>query len=313
MGIQVEEFANNIEMESVFHDDEINEQGEIIFKTDIADKPEKSWWHLIPIMFALGAIVGIFMWYQFDRQLNWIHLIAWISGGGFVLCGILSLPYFHKSNLKEIRIFEEGFRIIDTTGTQSFFWRELDAAYFEIYPVANMGTSISCFEFRVKEKNYQIMIDGLGERKIKLFWMVMDGLLGRHEIPKEAKGFRSFQYYLSMIGLWVFIGGVSGIVIAHLLILHTLGTIFGLSVMFVGAAMALMTWRQTMSKWVILATVAAVMGTIVYIHVYDVDVQQTLQQWERREREHGRPPWSDIQQPQQPDETTSDTQSGPGT
>ena len=130
------------DMEFIFHDDEIDEQGEIIFKTDIAGEPDKPWWYLLPTMFALGAVIGVFVWYQFDRQLNWVHLAAWIGGGGLVFCGIFSLPYFHKSNLKEIRIFEDGFRILDRKGRKTFLWKELDAAHFETYPVANMGTSI---------------------------------------------------------------------------------------------------------------------------------------------------------------------------
>lgn len=303
------------QMESVFRDDEIGEHGEIIFKTDIANKPEKPWWHLLPTMFTLGTIIGLFVWYQFDGQLNWKHLLAWCGGAGLVFSSIFSLPYFHKSNLKEIRIFEDGFRILDRNGIKTFFWKDLDAAHFEKYPVVNMGTSISCFEFRVRGKNHQIFIDGLGERKIKLFRMVMGGLLGRHEIPAEETGLRSFQYYLSIAGLWVFIASIIGLVIAHLFILHTLGTVFGASIMFTGFVIALITWRQTVSKWVILASIAVVIGTTIYVEVFDVNVQQTLQQWEQREREHGRPPWTDTEPTQQQpeNETTSDTQSVPGT
>lgn len=291
------------QMESVFHDDEINEQGEIIFKTDIADKLEKPWWHLLPTMFALGAVIGLFIWYQFDGQLNWKHLLAWCGGSGLISSFIFSLPFFRKSNLKEVRIFEDGFRILDTNGRKTFLWKELEAAHFESYPVANMGTSISCFEFRVKGKNHQIFIDGLGKRKIKLFHMVMGGLLGRHEILAEVKGLRSFQYYLSMTGLWVFIASIIGIIIAHLFILHTLGTVFGASTMFTGFVIALITWRQPASKWVILAAIAVVIGTTIYVKAFDINVQQTLQQWEQREREHGRPPWSNTDSSQQPEKT----------
>lgn len=287
------------EMEPVFHDDEIDEQGEIIFKTDVADKPDKPWWHLLPTIFACGAILGVLVWYQFDGILHWKHLSMWIGGSGLIFICIFSLPYFHKSNLKEIRIFEDGFRILDRNGRKTFLWKELDAAHFETYPVANMGTSISCFEFRVKGKNYQVFIDGLGERKIKLFWMVMDGLLGRYKVPSETEGLRTFSYYLSITGLWIFIASLVCMIIAHLLIFPTLGTVLGLSIMFAGLVMALMTWRQPASKWVILATIAVFIGTIVYVQVYDVDIQQTLQQWEQREREHGRLPWTETEPFQQ--------------
>ena len=296
------------EMEPVFYDDEIDEQGEIIFKTDIADKPDKPWWHLLSALFTCGAVIGLFLWYQFDGVFHWAHFSMWVIGGGILSCAVFSLPWFHKSDLKEIRIIEDGFRIIDRSSSKTFLWKELQASHFETYPVANMGTSISCFEFRVKEKNHQIIIDGLSERKIKLFWMVMDGLLGRYGVPSETKGLRTFRYYLSIIGLWVFVASIVGIVIAHLLILHTLGTVFGLSIMFTGTGMALITWKQTASKWVIVATAAIVIGTIVYIQVYNVNIQQTLQQWEQREREHGRPPWSDNEPSQQPEnKPVSDT------
>ena len=111
------------QMESVFRDDEIDEQGEIIFKTDIADKPDNPWWHLLPTIFLLGAVIGLFVWYQFDGQFDWKHLLGWCGGGGIISSCIFSLPYFHKANLKEIRIFEEGFQRIYVSGFfRSILW-----------------------------------------------------------------------------------------------------------------------------------------------------------------------------------------------
>lgn len=280
-------------MEPVFKDTDF-EDGELIFKTDIAETSDKPWWHKLPAMLACGTVLGVLAWFEFDKNHSWVYLLTWASGGALLFGGILALPFFRNAELKQINIFEDGFRIIDRQGTRTYRWTDLQAAHFETYPVSNMGTEIQCFEFRVNGKNVQVSIDGFGKQKIRLFFMVMDGILGRYEIPKETKGLRTFSYYLSLSGAWLFAASLVAMVIAYLLVFRTLGIIVGLTTMFTGSVIAMMTWKHAVSKWVITATIILITGSIVLIRTCDIDLQETLLKWEQQERKLGRPPWTET-------------------
>lgn len=215
------------------------------------------------------------------------------------MSGILLLPVFRESRLKEFRVSEEGFRVVKTNSDESYAWRDLEAAHFEEYPVANMGTSICCFEFRTGGHNRQVMIDGLGKGNVRALAVIVNSLLQDNGIARQSSHLRSFSYRLSQVSAWVFVAGIAAMAIAHLFAFHTLGTIFGLSIMFTGTGLALYTWRQRISRWVIVATVVVVAGTVGLIHVLDINVRQMLLKWEKRERALGRPPWSETEPPRE--------------
>jgi hypothetical protein len=272
------------------------EQGEIVFKTDIAGEEHKSWWRLLPAMAACGALIGLFGWYQFDGDVSVVHLAAWAGGGAVVLSCILLLPFFREKGLEEVRVFEEGFRVVDKGFEKEYAWGDLEAAHFEKYPVVNMGTEIQCFEFRANGRNVQLMIDGMGKDKVWAFAAVMNSFLEEKGIAKEAPKLRSFAYHLSQAAVGVFVVSIVLIVIGHLFVFHTLGTIIGASLMFAGAGLACFSWRQGLSKLVLAATVMVIVGVVVYVNVFDVNVRETLLEWEERERELDRPPWSQTQE-----------------
>ena len=128
------------------------------------------WWNRLPAMLACGTILGILLWFTFDKNHSLTSLFFWGAGGAVGIGGILILPCFRKSELKQVNISENDFRIINRSGTNGYLWTDLQAAYFEKYPIVNMGVEILCFEFRVKEKTIQVPMDGMGHEKIPLFF-----------------------------------------------------------------------------------------------------------------------------------------------
>jgi hypothetical protein len=291
-------YEKNMDNEEYFKGDTENdageEFGEIVFKTDIADKPDKPWWRLIPTGIGCGAVIGFLLWFQYGRAADWICLAEW-GGGGAILMGILvTLPFFRKTELKKLHVSEKGFRVIDRSGERSYAWGDIEAAHFETYPVSNMHTEIHCFEFRTAGRNNQLMIDGLGKNGLQAFYVVINHFLKIKGIAHETKELRTFAHTLSLCAAWIFAGSIALIVIAHLLVFPTLGTIIGLSLMLTGAGMSFLSREQQISKWVLVATVVVVIGTIVLVHLFDINIRNTLLKWEERERSLGRPPWSDT-------------------
>jgi len=288
-------------MEYVFQEDEIGPDNELIFKTDIADQPDKPWWKTLLIAFVCGAIIGLLLWLRYDRIVHWTHIAPYVGGFAVLVSGLVLVPGLRNSELKKIIVYSDGFHVIRRDGKRNVYaWDDLQAAHFDSYPIANMRTNVSAFKFRTSGKNHELLIDGLGPRRIKLFRMVMTAVLEQHDIPVEAEGTRTFYNQLSMAGVGVFVVSIIFMAMAHLLAYHTLGTILGVSFMAAGVVISFMTRKQTRSQWVLVVAAMMIVATVGYIYAFDVNVQQTLQQWEQKERMLGRPPWEPNQPPAQP-------------
>jgi hypothetical protein len=290
--------ADMSNIDEYFKHDDSEEFGELVFNTDIADKPDKPWWYRLLIGIVCGAAIGLLLWlkyewFKLDRTWDWIHLAAW-AGGGAVVTGILvSLPFFRKTELKKIHVWEKGFRVFDRSGQQDYAWSELEAAHFETYPIPNLHTEIHCFEFRTAGKNIQLTIDGLGN-KLPLFYEVMDRFLEQNQIARETKQLRTFDHILSLCGAWLFAGSMVLTVVAHLLAFYTLGTLIGICLLLTGAVLAFMSREKNLSKWILAAAVVVILGTVGAVYGFNINIRSTLLEWEKRERSLGRPPWSDI-------------------
>lgn len=264
--------------------------GELVFKTDIADKPFEPWWKILPTTLYSGAAIGFCMWYLFDHQVSTPRLILWPMCMS-IFFSILMLPCFRKNELREFRISASGLRII-TNGNNCFYaLKDLEAARFEFYPETLFGAVIPCFLFRVDGKNREIGISGIPKVNFEVFCLVLQNYLEVHQIPDQTKGFRSFQYSLSLIGACLFGAGWIVVTIAHLLVFHTLGMIVGVSVMTSGIIIAIMTRKERISKWIIAVTLFLAAAAFIMFQVFDIDVRQKLLEWEYRERDLGRPPW----------------------
>jgi MFS family permease len=263
-------------------------EGELVFRTDIKDKPK---WRTVPYFIGCGALLGLLLWSYYDRNVSWLHILGWVGGLALIL-GLIGLPIFRKKELKEFRIDAEGFKIIWAVGSQEYKWKELEAARFETYPVVNLHTDVHCFRFRVNGKNTEMIMDGLGDKGMRAFRIVMGRFLSEHEIPPECKELRSFTHLLALGGMLTFVVSAIGTIIAYVLFYRTLGVVFGTAIMATGAVIAFMTRRERISKYVLTASVVMVTSLIVMIWAFNINVGQTLRDWEKQERQLGRPPWT---------------------
>jgi hypothetical protein len=266
-------------------------EAELVFRTDIKGEPR---WQSVPSFIAGGILIGLLLWAYLDRNVSWLHILGW-SGGLALIFGLFGLPVFRKKELKEFRIDAEGFKIIWAVGSKEYKWKELEAARFETYPVINLHTDVHCFRFRVNGKNTEMIMDGLGDKGMRAFHIAMNNFLCEHEIPPECKELRSFTHLLALGGAFTFAASALAILIAYILYYRTLGVIFGTAFLATGTVIAFMTRRERISKYVLTISAVIVTSLIIAIWAFNINVGQTLRDWEKQERLLGRPPWPAAQ------------------
>ena len=94
------------------------------------------------------------------------------------------------------------------------------------------------------------------------------------------------------LGEACFVVSAFGMLTAHFFVYHTIGTIVGLAFMLSGICMALMTRKERLSRWILTAIVILMVAGGVFIWAFKIDVSEVLYQWEKHERQLGRPPWN---------------------
>jgi hypothetical protein len=124
----------------------------------------------------------------------------------------------------------------------------------------------------------------------------MERFLCENEIPPECREMRSFDHLLALGGAFIFVVSAIGTIIAYFLVYRTLGVIFGTAFMATGAVIAFMTRRERVSKYVLAASVVMVTSLIIMIWAFNINVGQVLRDWEKQERQLGRPPWTGTMQ-----------------
>src|SRR5262249_17963831 len=97
----------------------------------------------------------------------------------------------------------------------------------------------------------------------------------------------SFRHRLSVGGGFTFILGTAGMLIAHTLGYHTMGTIFGLALIVSAAVIALMTHDLRLSRLVLSATTALFLFGTLILWSTGTNVRQVLNHWEQQERQQG--------------------------
>lgn len=259
-----------------------------VFRTGLE---EGAVWRSIPTLLLAGALIGLCFWVLFDGNLSWGRLLVYGTGGAVALCSFSLFPPLQKS-LKEIRITPDGFSVVRKGGTKEYAWSDLEAARFQDYPVASLGGRVHCFLFRAGGKNVEVELGGLDVPTRRAFYAAAGWYLWMFDVPKQAPAMPSFGNTLSLVGAWVFVGGAFGMLVAHLLGYHTLGTVFGLAVMATGTCIAFLTRRERLSRLVLAATATVLVAGGAIIWALDIDVRDVLNEWEMRERRLGRAPWS---------------------
>jgi hypothetical protein len=226
----------------------------------------------------VGAVVGACGWLKYDRSLDWRHMVAYL-GGGIVVFPPLGMLLMRNPTVA-IEISDQGLTIQRKRRSLKFAWSEIEAARFQEYPVVNMHTSITCFLLRARGENFELTPEFDNELTEQAFTETMQDELESRGIPEVSKQLPSFEYQLSLGGAWVFALSIAGILIAHAMGYRTLGTVFGLGLLITGTALALMTHRQRLSKIVLVATVALILGTTAILWACHVNVREVLNQWE---------------------------------
>ena len=262
------------------------EPGEVVFRTDLRHVP---WWRIL----ACGAVVGLCGWLLVDRDVSWHRLLTWaaIGAAGF---SVYLLPQVQRTLLEEIRVRPDGFTVVRKGSTREYAWSDLEAAYFELYPVVNLGQHLHYFRFRAGGRNREVCLDGLDDRTRQACCATLGAFLRTHRVPERSPELSTFQTQLSHSAAWVFVLSAFGMLAAHFFACHTLGTIFGLSFMLTGTCMALMSRRERLSRLVLAATAILVVAVGLIIWAFQIDVRAVLQDWETRERRLGRPPWKAV-------------------
>jgi hypothetical protein len=238
------------------------------------------------IMLAVGAILGAVGWYEADHTFTWQHISAWLIVGIALFSGLAI--WAMRNPVLSIGIGEDGLTIIRLRGPLIFAWSEIEAARLQDYPIVKMHTTITCLLIRAHGENFELVPD-FDPMTQQEFAEAIGEELSARNIPAISEGLRSFDYMLSQSGAWVFVVSIIGILIAHAMGYRTLGTVFGLGLLFTGSVLALMTHHQRTSKVILAATLALILGATAILWTCHVNVREVLNKWEWTERQVNRP------------------------
>jgi hypothetical protein len=237
----------------------------------------------VMLLALLGAIVGGAGWFEVDRTLAISHIACWLGAGMIIF---IPFGWFIERNpVLSFSIDEGGLTIARALGTRTFAWADITAARFQDYPLAHSGgQTIRCFLLRAAGEKFELTPEFPDEETRDAFEDAMLDALQSHEIPETSHALPSFERMLSLGGACVFAASIVGMLAAHALGYHTLGTIFGLAFLFTGSIIAWMTRGQRLSRIVLVATLALIVGGTGILWACHVNVRDVLNRWEQVEK-----------------------------
>ena len=262
----------------------VENAGESIFRTDLL---EGSGWRKAHYLIAVGVIVGLVGWFKCDGHVSAVRLLIWGGSGGIAILAFL-LPPFTKSLIKEIRVTPLGFTVVRKGRTDEYTWSDLNAAAFRSIPM--QGGIWYWFIFQSRGKRFEVSLDGLNAKDTAAIHAVLAHYLDAHSVSELPV--RTFAQTLSLGGVWTFLLGAYGMMAAVYFSCYTLGTLFGIALMAAGTIVGFMTRTEKSSRFLLKASAALLVGVVIIIYACDVNVRDTLLDWETKERQLGRPPWS---------------------
>jgi len=231
---------------------------------------------------CLGALLGMAGWLMTDRHLTAVHILVWIIAN-IVFAAVLVL-WDRGNPILSLRVSPESLTIVRARSQGVYPWRQMQAARFQKYPVVTMGTSVECFKFRCLGRNHELLT-GLQPAADEEFRILVSGIMEHLNIPEVSATLLSFGHVLSVGGAITFLLGTFGMLIAHAIGYHTMGTIFGLAFIITGAVIALMTRDLRLSRLVISATVTLFLVGGIILSSLGINVRQVLNHWEQQERQ----------------------------
>ena len=236
------------------------------------------------IFILIGALVGAVGWFEVDRTITFAHLAAWV-GGTAVLFGPFAW-ILTRNPVISITVDDRTLTVERARRPLKFAWSEIEAARFQDYPLSHSvgGGTMRCFLVRARGENFELTPGFADPETEAAFEDAILRELEFHDVPETAKSLPSFEHVLAVMGAWLFAVSIAGILAAHALGYRTLGTIFGLGALVTGSVIAGMTRRERVSRVVLIATIALILGGSAILWACHVNLRETLNRWEWVER-----------------------------
>jgi hypothetical protein len=230
---------------------------------------------------ALGVILGGVSWIGMDATLSVGHIAGWLGAGVAVV--LLIVWFGTRDPILSIGIDAAGLTVRWRSGPRTFAWADIEAARIQDYPAGEMG-NVRCLLLRAGGKTYELSPGFADERTEAAFEDALVRELDERDIPESSGSLPTFERTLSLFGAWLFVASIAGLIAAHAIGYHTLGTIFGSACLLTGSIVAWMTRGQRTSRIILAATLILVLGGSVILWACHVNVREELIKWDVAER-----------------------------
>jgi hypothetical protein len=230
---------------------------------------------------ALGVILGGVAWIGMDATVSIGHIAGWLILSVVVVS--LIVWFGTRDPILAMGVDAEGLTVVRRSGRRRFAWCDVEAARIQDYPAGQAG-NVRCLLLRAGGKTYELDPTFADEQTEAAFEDALRRELDERDIPETSDGLPSFERVLSLGGAGVFVAGIVGLIVAHAMGYHTLGTIVGGAFLLTGSVIAWMTRGQRTSRIILAATVLLILGGAAILWACHVNVREELQKWDRVER-----------------------------
>jgi hypothetical protein len=230
---------------------------------------------------ALGAILGGVGWIGMDATVSVGHIAGWV--GASIAVVSLIVWFATRDPILAMGIDAGGLTVVWQSGPRLFAWADIEAARVQDYPAGQMG-NVRYLLLRAGGKTFELAPTFADEPTEAAFEDALLRELDERDIPETSEGLPSFERILSLGGAGVFVASIVGLLAAHAMGYHTLGTIFGGAFLLAGCVVAWMTRRQRISRVILAATVLLILGGTAILWACHVNVREELQKWDLTER-----------------------------
>jgi hypothetical protein len=231
----------------------------------------------------VGALLGAVGWFEVDRTVNFAHLGGWL--GGTIVVFAPFAWFVTRNPILWITVNDAGLMVERARRPLRFAWDEIEAARFQDYPTTHGGEPLRYFLLRAGGETFELTPGFADKETEAAFEEAILRELEFHDIPETSRSLPSFERVLAVMGAWLFIASIAGLLIAHALGYRTLGTVFGLAPLFSGSVIAWMTRGQRVSRVVLAATLILILGGSAILWACHVNLREVLNHWEWMERQ----------------------------
>jgi hypothetical protein len=230
---------------------------------------------------ALGAILGGVGWVGMDATVSVGHIAGWLIPAIAVVS--LIVWFGTRDPILAMGVDGEGLTVVRQSGRRTIAWADVEAARIQDYSAGQAG-NVRYLLLRAGGKTYELEPTFADEPTEAAFEDALRRELDERDIPETSDGLPSFERVLSLGGAGVFVAAIVGLLAAHAMGYHTLGTIFGGAFLLTGSVVAWMTRGQRISRVILAATLLLILGGGAILWACHVNVREELQKWDAAER-----------------------------